>query len=111
LLGFDAETATPIEGTWKDLYSSAIAGVSGSGKTTTVRFLAAQSALHAARWVLLDPHADAGDDSLAGTLQPLASTFLCAPAIQPRAMLESVKLVADELDRRLANRSADAIRL
>jgi hypothetical protein len=107
LLGFDAETATPIEGTWKDLYSSAIAGVSGSGKTTTVRFLAAQSAFHAARWVLLDPHADAGDDSLAGTLQPLSSTFLCAPAVQPRAMLESVRLVTEELDRRLASRSAD----
>jgi len=106
LLGFDTETAAPIEGTWKDLYSSAIAGVSGSGKTTTVRFLAAQSALHAVRWVLLDPHADAGDDSLAGTLAPLSSTFLCAPAIQPRAVLESVRLVTEELDRRLAGRSA-----
>jgi hypothetical protein len=107
LLGFDVETAKPIEGTWKDLYSSAIAGVSGSGKTITVRFLAAQSALHAARWVLLDPHADAGDDSLAGTLAPLSNTFLCAPAMQPHAMLESVRLVADELDRRLAGRSAE----
>lgn len=107
LLGFDAATGAELNGTWKDLYSAAIAGVSGSGKTTTVRFLAAQSALHGARWVLLDPHADAGEDSLAGTLAPLASTFLCAPAVQHRAMLESVKLVNDELDRRLASRSAE----
>lgn len=107
LLGFDAETGQELAGTWKDLYSAAIAGVSGSGKTTTVRFLAAQSALHGARWVLLDPHADAGDDSLAGTLAPLASTFLCAPAIDGRAMLTSVQLVADALDRRLSNKSSD----
>jgi hypothetical protein len=107
LLGFDAETGQELAGTWKDLYSAAIAGVSGSGKTTTVRFLAAQSALHGARWVLLDPHADTGDDSLAGTLAPLSSTFLCAPATNARAMLSSVQLVAETLDRRLHNTSSE----
>lgn len=107
LLGFDAESGQELAGTWKDLYSAAIAGVSGSGKTTTVRFLAAQSALHGARWVLLDPHAEAGDDSLAGTLAPLSSTFLCEPATNGRTMLASVQLVADTLDRRLSNKSSD----
>lgn len=107
LLGFDAASGHELAGTWRDLYSAAIAGVSGSGKTTTVRFLAAQSALHGARWVLLDPHADAGDESLAGTLAPLSSTFLCAPAVDHRAMLNSVQLVADALDRRLSNKSSE----
>lgn len=104
LLGYADNT--PLVGDWRDLYSSAVAGVSGSGKTTTLRFLACQSSLHGAKWVILDPHADAGDESLAGTLSPLARAFVCEPASNPRAMLASVKLVKDELDRRLNDRQA-----
>ncbi len=91
----------PLTGSWKDLYSSAIAGVSGSGKTTTIRFLACQSALHGARFVVIDPHLDTGDESLAATLSPLQHTMLCAPAGSDRPILQAVRLVKSQLDARL----------
>lgn len=49
----------------------------------------------------------ADDDSLASTLAPLSSMFLCAPATNARAMLSSVQLVAETLDRRLRNTSSE----
>jgi hypothetical protein len=103
VLGYSA--GQPLLGTWKDLYSSAVAGLPGSGKTTTLRFLAAQSALQGARFVILDPHADAGADSLAGTLAPLEPVFLAPPASADDAMLSALHGVEQELDARLAGGS------
>jgi len=100
LLGYSAEG--PLVGGWKDLYSSAVAGLSGSGKTTTLRFLAAQSAAQGARFLILDPHADAGDESLAGTLAPLAPAFLAPPATDPRAMLRLLEQAQTLMQTRLA---------
>jgi hypothetical protein len=91
----------PLTGSWKDLYSSAVAGIPGSGKTTTVRFLAAQAALHGARFAILDPHADTGDESLAATLEPLQPVMLCEPAMHERDMLTVAKLMQSQLDARL----------
>lgn len=107
LLGVDAETGAELVGDWRDLYSTVVAGFSGSGKTTTQRFLAAQTALHGARFVVVDPHADAGPDSLAATLAPLASCYLCEPASDDRRILEAVRLVADIGDRRVRGRDPD----
>jgi hypothetical protein len=100
LLGYSADG--PLVGGWKDLYSSAVAGLSGSGKTTTLRFLAAQSAAQGARFLILDPHADAGDESLAGTLAPLAPAFLAPPATDPRAMLRLLEQAHTIMQTRLA---------
>lgn len=102
LLGYSDQGA--LTGNWKDLYSSAVAGATGSGKTTTTRFLACQSALHGARFVILDPHGDAGEESLAGTLQPLSAAFVMAPAIEERDMLHAVSVVSRELDHRLSGK-------
>ncbi len=99
ILGFTQ--SGPLTGSWRDLYSSAVAGVSGSGKTTTIRFLACQSALHGARFVVVDPHLDAGDESLAATLAPLSASMLCQPAGSDKDILQAVKLVRSRLDARL----------
>ncbi len=99
ILGFTQ--SGPLTGSWRDLYSSAVAGVSGSGKTTTIRFLACQSALHGARFIVIDPHADTGDDSLAATLSPLQHAMLCEPAGDDSSILQAVKLVRSRLDARL----------
>jgi hypothetical protein len=107
LLGFDAATGAELPGTWTDLYATATAGLPGSGKTTSQRFFAAQTALHGARFVVCDPHAGAADDSLAATLAPLAQLYLCAPAEEPAAILEAVRYVADEGEARVRGRSAD----
>lgn len=95
LLGTDIETGEQLTGSWLDLYSTAIGGLPGTGKTTSQRFLACQTALHGASFVIVDPHAGAGEDSLAETLAPLASAFICEPASDDRGILQAVRLVAD----------------
>jgi hypothetical protein len=106
LLGYDA-SGHAIEGTWQQLYSCAVGGLSGSGKSTTVAFLAGQAALHGARIVLLDPHGP-DSQSLATKLAPLAGRYLCAPAVEPADMRRAVALVADELARRKAGKAGQA---
>jgi len=101
LLGFDAESGAPVEGSWLDLYSCGLGGLSGSGKSWTACYLAAQAALFGTRIVLLDPHAG-NAESLAARLSPLAGRFTCAPAESPREMLAAVELVSEELRRRKA---------
>lgn len=101
LLGYDASTGDPIEGSWLQLYSTAVGGLSGSGKTWTATFLAAQAALFGARIVLLDPHAG-NVESLAARLDPMRGRYLCEPASEPGAQRAAVALVANELERRKA---------
>lgn len=101
LLGFDRATGAPVNGSWLDLYSCAVGGLSGTGKTWTAVFLAAQAALYGARLVLLDPHAD-NPESLASRLAPMRSRFVCEVADGPITMLAAVNLVTNELERRKA---------
>lgn len=104
LLGFDAETGAELPGAWLDLYATATAGLPGTGKTTSQRFFACQTALHGARFVVCDPHAGAGDDSLAATLEPLRNLYLCDPADTPKKILEAVRLVAATGEARISGR-------
>lgn len=93
VLGYDEGGV--MEGNWTDLYSTAVAGMPGQGKTTTQRFFACQTALHGARFACIDPHAGAGEDSLAATLEPLANTFLCPIASSDKEILDTVRHIAD----------------
>lgn len=102
LLGFDTASGAELVGSWLDLYSTAVSGMPGSGKTTSRRFLACQTALHGARFAICDPHAGAADDSLAATLAPLSAAFVCAPASGDKAILETVRYVADVGRRRVS---------
>lgn len=97
----------PMTGALADWRSGAIAGLPGSGKTTTLRMIAGQAALQGARLVVLDPHMHKGEESLAGTLAPLASTFLCDPAEHPRDMLHALHLVDTIMRGRLAGKPVD----
>lgn len=107
LLGYDLDDGQALTGSWSDLYSTATAGLPGTGKTTSQRFYACQTALHGARFVVCDPHASAGDDSLAATLSPLRSLFMVDPAEEPRHILEAVRYAASIGDARLKGRSSD----
>jgi len=93
VLGYDEGGV--MEGDWTDLYSTAIGGMPGQGKTTTQRFFACQTALHGARFACIDPHFGAGPDSLGATLAPLGATFLCPIASDDKTMLDTVRHVAD----------------
>lgn len=104
LLGY--ADGAPVVGSWLDLYSCAVGGLSGSGKSWTACFLAAQAALYGARIVLLDPHAD-NAESLAQRLAPMRGRFVCEVATTPVEMRRAVDLVADELERRKAGARGD----
>jgi hypothetical protein len=89
-------------GSWLDLYSCAIAGTSGSGKTTTVLFLLFQAILCGAKIVLIDPHLNNLDESLAARLAPLKKAFHGNPIddSNPEAVLYYVQWFRKELARR-----------
>lgn len=106
LLGCDLATGQPIIGSWKELYSTALGGLSGTGKSTTARFLLSQAALNDCRFVVLDPHAGAGEDSLAATLAPLHASMLCEPASENRQILDAARHV-DDMGRRRINGDSD----
>lgn len=98
-MGFEIETGQPLLGSWLDLFSVGIGGLSGSGKTTTGLFLAAQAALHGAQIAVLDPHA--GDaDSFVQRGADLAGAYLCQPATDRGAMLSLIALFSNEIEKR-----------
>jgi hypothetical protein len=103
ILGFD-QAAAPVVGSWLDLYSVGIGGATGSGKSWTAAYLLAQSMMHGARALVIDPHA--GDsESLATRLEPLQAGMLSEPASDPRAILQTVKLLQSELEKRKTARA------
>jgi hypothetical protein len=101
ILGYPGKE--PITGTWRDLFSFAIGGMQGSGKTTTERSIAGQAALNGARFLVCDPHAEIADESLAKTLEPLNALYLAPPASEPRAILRTLQRAEREMRARLAN--------
>lgn len=108
LLGYDLDNdGAELLGSWADLYSTATAGLPGTGKTTSQRFFACQTALHGARFVVCDPHLEAGDDSLAATLAPLRSIFLTEPAERPAHILDAARYVWGIGDARVRGKSDD----
>lgn len=90
-------------GSWLDLYSCGIGGVSGSGKTTTVRFLLFQALLAGARLLMIDPHIGEPEESLAAQFQVFTHAHLYAPCDDnPTAILKRVRWLDKELKRRKA---------
>jgi hypothetical protein len=101
LLGFRDGQA--IEGSWGDLYSVGVGGMTGSGKSWLVAFLAAQSAAAGAKIILIDPHA--GDpQSLATRLAPLSASYMCNTASTPTQIESALKLASDKLNGRKAGK-------
>lgn len=100
VLGYTAD-GVPVKGDMDSLFSFGVAGLQGSGKTTTERFLLGQVALQGGRFALIDPHRDvAGGQSLAGTLAPLRGAFLLPPAADDGEIYQVIELVNEEIDRR-----------
>jgi len=100
VLGYTPDGA-PLTGSLRDLYSVAIAGKPGSGKSNSEAFLAAQTIVQGGKLVVIDPHADA-DGSLASTLAPLTPAMLTRPASTDAEMVAALTIVQDELARRRA---------
>lgn len=85
-------------GSWLDLYSCGIGGVSGSGKTTTVRFLLFQAVLAGAKLVMVDPHIENIEESLAAQFTCFTNTHLFKPCGDtPSLILQRVQALKKEL--------------
>lgn len=100
LLGIGSDGEIP--GAWTDLYSTALGGLPGTGKTTSQRFFACQTALHGARFIVCDPHYGTSDDSLGATLAPLRSRFVCDVLSDEKSILDGIRYADDEGKRRLS---------
>lgn len=107
LVGTSLDDGSDITATWGNLYSALIGGMSGSGKSTLIRSLLAQSALQGGRFVVIDPHYGAGEESLGASLQPLRNLMLCDVASNDREMSSALKYVADIGKRRLSGQDTD----
>ena len=104
-LGYDA-SGQAIRGSWNDLYSCGVGGMTGSGKSWLIAFLAGQSAAAGARIILIDPHA--GDaESLANRLAGLAPSFVCDVASTPGEIESALQLAASKLENRRNGRGGN----
>ena len=106
-MGYGLDDNQPVIADWRKLYSALIGGQSGSGKSTLVRCILAQAALQGGRFVVIDPHAGSGDESLAESLQPLHKLMLCAPAADDTQIRDALGYVASVGRARLAGQDKD----
>lgn len=107
LMGYDLDDRHAVTADWRKLYSALIGGQSGSGKSTLVRSILAQSALQGGRFVVIDPHAGSGDESLAESLHPLRRLMLCEPASDDEQIRDALAYVASVGRARLAGKDPD----
>jgi GTPase SAR1 family protein len=107
LMGYSLADGQPILADWRNLYSVLIGGQSGTGKSTLVRSILAQSALQGGRFLVLDPHYGAGEESLAASLAPLQALMMAEPAATDAQMTDSLRYVARIGEQRLKGGDSD----
>lgn len=107
LLGASLEDGQFVNATWRQMYSTLIVGQSGSGKSTLVRNLLAQAALQGSKFLVIDPHYGAGDESLGESLKPLSNLMLTDVAANEPQIIATLKNIRDIGQRRLAGQDTD----
>lgn len=101
LLGANVDGGEFVTATWKQMYSTLIGGGSGSGKSTLVRSILAQAALQNSKFMVIDPHYGAGEESLGESLKPLQHKMLTAVATNDAQMLATLNTIRDIAKNRL----------
>ncbi len=101
IFGF-TESGDVRKGTWEDIYSSAVGGQSGFGKTATLRLLISQSLLQGIEFWIIDYHYPHGK-SLLATLGALKDSGLIKYGKSNFDTPKIIKEVNDAIDRRLNN--------
>lgn len=103
VLGYYADTNELRYGSWLDLYSAGNGGVSGSGKSTTTRFLLFQAVMAMAKLIMIDPHINNPDESLSHQFALLpASIHQLRPCNgADENVSKRVQWLSRELDRRM----------
>lgn len=93
LMGYNLDNGEPVIADWKQLYSALVGGQSGSGKSTLIRSMLTQSAIQGGRFVVLDKHFNAGDDSLGASIMPLRGRFMADIAATEKQMVDAIKFM------------------
>lgn len=78
-----------------------IVGKSGTGKSSTIRFLAAQLALAGVGLIIIDGHGKIGEQNLAQTLQVLDPAMLVPVVTEDNDIISTIRAVAEIAHRRL----------
>lgn len=102
LLGFDAATGQPLEGSWRDLYSCGVGALQGAGKTWLLAFLLCQSAAQGGRLIVCDLHAG-DEESLATRIAALSPAFMCNVASTPKEIATALAFADQKLELRKTN--------
>lgn len=102
LMGFGTESGEPVYATWGELFSALVGGTSGSGKSTIVRLMLAQSAMQGGKFIVIDPHYKSGEESLGASLEPLRFTMPFDVASEEMEMVDALRYVSDIGKRRLS---------
>lgn len=108
IIGFYAETHQPRMGSWLDLYSAGNGGVSGSGKSTTTRFLLFQAVMASAKLIMVDPHIGDPDESLSHQFSLLPASIHQIRPCDGRAV--NVMKRVDWLSRELVRRKNTGVK-
>lgn len=77
---------------WASIGLCGVAGKAGSGKSSTMRLLAAQMAMSGTGLLIADGHGRFGQQSLGATLQPLAASFILPVAVDDADILNVVTM-------------------
>jgi len=105
ILGY--ENGVPRQGSFLDIYSAAVAGESGSGKTSTMLFLIGSGLVACGvRFIGIDPHYP-HPNSLGSKTKPLWETGLMRMATSPDDMLNVLTQVELIIDHRLKQIDTD----
>lgn len=107
LMGYNMDSGEPVVANWLQLYSALVGGASGSGKSTMIRNILAQSALQGGRFVVLDKHFGSGGESLGESLIPLRSHLVGDVAATEQQMLDALKYVYTVGEQRKSGQDKD----
>lgn len=107
LMGFNMDDGQPVVANWLQLYSALVGGASGSGKSTMIRNILAQSALQGGRFVVLDKHFGSGGESLGESLMPLRSHLVGDVAATEQQMVDALKYVYTVGEQRKSGQDKD----
>lgn len=107
LLGYNVADNLPVYVTFNDLRSTLVGGQTDSGKSTLVRSILIQAIMQGAKIALIDPHADAGEESLADSFYPMSDRMYLPIAKTVEEQLNTISAIKNELQNRINGASHD----
>ena len=87
---------------WGSYATIAISGKSGSGKTSTIRFIIIQNILNNIQTIVCDPHGNAGNGSLKDGIEPIEHLLALPIAVTLEDRIAAFRMVHTILRRRIA---------